>query len=161
MAARQIAVLEPGFEAEEVTLANDGAGAMIRGRCDQRVAIAALFPFGDRLVSRVLRSENIVAIDAVGQPCPNPLTVILDEREVAFDESISQLLIRHIRLVATPNFFDLSVLLLLRRNLRGCRDCHAILHDLRDGQSMTRAQSIDLVPIVEERSTLIEQRERL
>lgn len=63
-AAARLAELEPGFESDEVTLAEGGAGAMVRGRRDQREAIAALFPFGDRMVSRVLSPTSVVAIDA-------------------------------------------------------------------------------------------------
>ena len=63
-AAARLAELEPGFESDEVTLAEGGAGAMVRGRRDRREAIAALFPFGDRMVSRVLSPTSVVAIDA-------------------------------------------------------------------------------------------------
>ncbi|MEZ4382886.1 MAG: hypothetical protein R3A79_16240 [Nannocystaceae bacterium] len=63
-AARRLAELEPGFESDEVTLAEGGAGALVLGRRDRRPAIAALIPFGDRLVSRVLSPKAVVAVEA-------------------------------------------------------------------------------------------------
>jgi hypothetical protein len=61
--AARLAELEPGFESDEITLAEGGAGAMVRGRRDQREALAALLPFGDRMVSRVLSPGSVVAVE--------------------------------------------------------------------------------------------------
>ena len=66
--------------------------------------------------------DQVVELHAVGQPRPDPLAVVLHQRQILLDQPIAEFLVRRVRLVAFPNFVNLNSL--LNRHRR-----HAILRE--------------------------------
>ena len=66
-------------------------------------------------VDRVHQAEHagrdqVVQLDAVGQPRPDPLAVVLHQRQVLLDEPIAKLLVGRIGLEVLPDFINFNLL---------------------------------------------------
>ena len=73
--------------------------------------------------------DQVVQLDAFGQPRPDPLAVVLHQRQVHLDQPVAQLLVGQVLLELDPELLDI---------FRSDSGCHAIL---RDGASPTLVRS--------------------